>query len=111
MKVSDLKDLEGFSLINEGVNTQKEIKGCYISDLLSWVMGHAKQDDAWITIMSHLNIIAVASLLELSCIIIAEGEMPDEETINKATENDVALVSYAHTAFDAAKILIAGNVQ
>ena len=49
------------------------ISGVYIGDLLSWVMGRANSGDAWLTIMSNMNIIAVASLADVACIILAEG--------------------------------------
>ena len=50
----------------------REIDGVYIGDLLSWVMGRAQSGNVWITIMSNINIVAVASLADTSCIILAE---------------------------------------
>ena len=70
----------------------REISGAYVGDLLSWVMGRAKADNAWITIMSNLNVIAVASLLDLSCVIFAEGVVPDEELVSVAAEKGVNLI-------------------
>ena len=106
MKVSDLIRITGFKVLTERNNTEREVKGCYISDLLSWVMGHAGPQNAWITIMSHLNIVAVASLLDLSCIIIAEGEQPDSDTLARAEEENVIILSADCTSFEAAKLLI-----
>ena len=68
VNVSELTKIDQFKLLNT-INTDKEIQGCYMSDLLSWVMGHAKRGECWITIMSHLNIVAVASLLALLAIV------------------------------------------
>ncbi|HAN20778.1 MAG: hypothetical protein A2Y15_03395 [Clostridiales bacterium GWF2_36_10] len=57
----------------------RNIDGGYTGDLLSWVMGKAFYGDAWITIMSNVNILAVSSLLDFSCIILAENvEISDE---------------------------------
>ena len=86
------KDLE-FDLRTKNSDLNKEIKGVYCCDLLSWVMSHAKQGDAWITVQTHTNIVAVASLLEISCIIIPEGIEIDEETIEKANEEDIIIMS------------------
>ena len=58
----------------------REVNGAYIGDLLSWVMGRAGEDNAWITIMSNSNIVAVATLADVSCIILAEGVVPDPYT-------------------------------
>ncbi len=105
MKISELAQSNEFIPINK-TKTDKDITGGYTSDMISWVMGHAQTGQCWITIMSHINIVAVASLLDLSCIIIAEGEMPDANTVKKAEENDIALISTKLTTFDASKRLI-----
>lgn len=58
---------------------EREIDGVYIGDLLSWVMGRASQDNAWITIMSNINVIAVATLADTACVILAEDvELPED---------------------------------
>lgn len=68
MTVNELAAVKGFNAVSlpEG---DREISGVYIGDLLSWVMGRAKAGDAWITIMSNINIVAVASLADVACII------------------------------------------
>ncbi len=70
----------------------REIDGCYIGDLLSWVMGRAEADCVWITIMSNLNIIAVASLADVSCIILSEGVTVDDSILKLAEEKDVNIL-------------------
>ena len=110
VNVSELTKIDQFKLLNT-INTDKEIQGCYMSDLLSWVMGHAKRGECWITIMSHLNIVDVASLLDLSCIIIAENEIPDDETIQKANENDVILISAQCTSYEAVRLMIQNGLK
>lgn len=105
MRISELTKSNDFILINK-IKTDKQITGGYTSDMISWVMGHAKTGQCWITIMSHVNTVAVAALLDLSCIIIAEGEMPDEKTIKKAEENDIALISTKLPSFEASKLLV-----
>lgn len=65
----------------------------YASDLLSCVMAGAKRKGLWITLQAHVNIVAVAALLEISAIIITEGAAPDQETIARANEEGVTLLS------------------
>ena len=72
---------------------EKEVKGVYAGDLLSWVMGHGSCGNAWVTIMSNKNVIAVASLLDFSCVILAEGTVPDEEFMNTAKDKGVNILS------------------
>ena len=78
------------------------VSGAYVGDLLSWVMGRAKADDAWITIMSNLNVIAVATLADVSCVIFAEGVTPDDELIKVATSKGVNLLSSPDSSYDVA---------
>jgi len=71
----------------------------YISDMLSCVMTGAKNKSVWVTLQAHNNIIAVACLLDLSAVIITEGAQPDEDTIKKANEEGVVLLSTDKQSF------------
>ncbi len=71
----------------------------YNSDLLSCVMAGAAHDCIWVTLQCHKNIVAVAVLIEASAIIITEGAMPDQETINKANEENIILLSTQESSF------------
>ena len=86
-------------------NGEREVSGVYIGDLLSWVMGRAKADDAWITIMSNVNVIAVATLSDTSCVIFAEGVTPDSELVATAMAKGVNLLSSDLPAYETAKAL------
>lgn len=71
----------------------------YTSDLLSCVMAGAKGRGIWVTLQSHVNIVAVAALLELSAVIITEGAAPEQSTIDKANEQDICLLSTGQPSF------------
>jgi hypothetical protein len=71
----------------------------YCSDLLSCVMTGAEPDGVWITLMAHGNIVAVAALLDLAAIIITEDAQPDPDTISKANEKGVTLLSTPESNF------------
>ena len=77
----------------------REIGGVYIGDLLSWVMGRAGADEAWITIMSNRNIVAVATLADTACILLAEGVVPDEGVAQLAADKGVNLLSAPQSAY------------
>ncbi len=74
----------------------------YAADLLSCVMSGAARHSIWVTLQAHGNIIAVASLLDLSAIIITEGASPEDATITKANEEGVILLSTKKTTFEIA---------
>ncbi|MBK5251619.1 MAG: AraC family transcriptional regulator [Peptostreptococcaceae bacterium] len=69
----------------------KTVNGVYICDLLSWVMANGSKGDIWITVQTHLNIIAVASLLEIPMIIVPESIEIEEETLAKADEENIVV--------------------
>ena len=71
----------------------REIKDCYIGDLLSWVMGRAPADSAWLTVMGNINSIAVATLADVSCIVLVESAALDAEAKAKAEMHDVTILS------------------
>ncbi len=80
----------------------REINGVYMGDLLSWVMGRAFEDQAWITIMSNTNVIAVASLVNVSCIILTEGVQLPDELQKLAEDKDINVLSFEGTSYEAA---------
>ena len=83
----------------------REASGAYIGDLLSWVMGKADSGNVWITIMSNINVIAVATLADVSCIVLAEGVMLDSDVIFAAESKGVNVLSSSLSAYDIAKKL------
>lgn len=88
MTLQELQEYLELKLVTKGISIDRDVKGGYASDLLSWVMAHARESQVWITIQSHQNIVAVASLLGLPGIIIAEGVKVDDSTIKKAEEEE-----------------------
>lgn len=80
----------------------REIGGAYCCDLLSWVMGRAKADDVWITIMTNANIIAVASLADTACILLAEGVSVDDDVKCLAETKGVNILACTRPVFEAA---------
>jgi serine kinase of HPr protein (carbohydrate metabolism regulator) len=80
----------------------KEVRIGYCCDLLSWVMAHGPQNGIWITVQTHTNIIAVATLLDIACIIIPENISIDDRTIEKAKEEGIVLLSSSMSSYELA---------
>ncbi len=78
----------------------KEIKGAYCSDLLSDVMGNAKEQQVWITLQGHKNTIAVALLKKLSAIILVQGHNPNEDTLEVSNKENLPILSADLPAFE-----------
>ena len=100
MKLDQIIQLLDLKVLTEQTDFSKitPISG-YVSDMLSCVMTGAKHQSIWITLQAHNNIVAVASLLDLAAIIITENAMPDTETIKKANQMEIILLSTTHNSF------------
>jgi hypothetical protein len=92
LELNLLTDPRDFTLIHP--------EGGYTSDLLSCVMAGAKNKYLWVTLQAHLNIVAVAALLDVAAIIITENAKPDAATISKANEQGVILLSTPKPTFE-----------
>ncbi|PKM50241.1 MAG: hypothetical protein CVV02_12180 [Firmicutes bacterium HGW-Firmicutes-7] len=92
----DLKVVAGEKQLN------KEVNSGFVGDLLSVVMGKAKEGCAWITIQGHLNIVAVASLVDVACIIVSEGFEVELDTIEKANEEEIPILSTTMSSYQIA---------
>lgn len=83
----------------------REVTGCYIGDLLSWVMGRAQEGDAWLTVMGNINAIAVATLADTACIILTENAALDDNARQKADIQGVAVLQTEENSYRTALTL------
>ena len=109
MTVGKLAQLAALTPITVS-DPDREICGAYVGDLLSWVMGRATEGNAWITIMSNVNVIAVASLVDVSCVILAEGVKLDDGVEKTAEAKGINILSTEKSAYEMAKALAALEV-
>ena len=86
--------------ITEYYDEKKEISNGYTCDLLSWVMAKGENNMAWITVQTHLNVVAVACLHDFSCIIIPESIEIPENTIKKANEEGIMIFSSEKSSYE-----------
>jgi len=100
MNIKDLTEKFDLTVLSAKEQLSTPITGGYCSDLLSDVMGKAKEGQVWITMQSHKNIIAVASLKELAAIIVVGGNTPKQDTIEQAEQENIPLLATTASAFD-----------
>jgi predicted transcriptional regulator len=93
MKITDLIQALDLKVLSGHNGLENEISGGYVSDLLSDVMGNAKEGNIWITLQTHQNIIAVASLKDIPAIITVKGFIPDADTIEKSNTENIPVLS------------------
>lgn len=102
MTVRELIDWGEFVVVNEGTETSMVITKPFCCDLLSIAMSKASAGVCWVTVMGNMNTLAVATLCEAACIILAEGIVLDEQALAKAREKGVTVLRTELSVFDAA---------
>lgn len=101
MTVSEFANTAQFNILC-CPDPDREVNGVYIGDLLSWVMGRAECDNVWITIMSNINVVAVASLSDVSCVLLAEDVTLQADILDTAKEKGINILSTSLSAYEAA---------
>ena len=100
MKVSELQALIGAESLTPEIPEDREITCGYTCDLLSWVMAHGDEGMAWVTVQTHLNVIAVAVLSDMACVVLPENIRMEEESLQKARDEGMAVLTTPLTAYE-----------
>lgn len=109
MTVNELASKIGGKVLS--AHGENEVKCGCVCDLLSFVMARGAPQCAWVTVQTHLNVIAVASLHEMACVIWPEGVEVDAASLKKADEVGVAVISSPLTAYQIAGIMYASGIE
>ena len=102
MTVQELIHAQLFQLKNAGDDLERDITMPFCCDLLSVAMGQAPSGSAWVTVMSNLNTLAVASLADVACVILAEDAQPDDNFLTKASVQGITVLVTEMPIFEAA---------
>ena len=97
--VADIAERLALKVLTRKASLNKDITGGYASDLLGCVMARAQAGNIWVTLQAHPNVVAVATLLNLSGVIVAEGNTVGQPTIDKAEEEGIAILSTPSTTY------------
>ena len=111
MKVSDLIGVLDAKNLVEGARLDAEISCGYSCDLLSWVLAHGKSGMAWATVQTHVNVIAVAVLMGMACVILTEGVDAEAASLERANKEGLPVLSTRKTAYEACGLMAGAGVQ
>ncbi|MDF1516143.1 MAG: serine kinase [Anaerolineae bacterium] len=107
MKLNEVVNHTNLQVLAGAAFMDHEVTGGYVADLLSCVMAGAKQGDLWVTLQTHANIVAVASLLGVSGIVVAESAPVPAETLAKAEQQKVVILSSQEPVYETVSQLVA----
>ena len=100
MTIREVVDNSRLEILAQHDGLDKEVTGGYASDLLSDVIANSRAGNLWVTLQTHRNIVAVATLKELAAVVLVNGRTPDPETLEKAREEKVILLGSRLPAFE-----------
>lgn len=100
MKVNELAQKMSLTLLAGEGGLNNEVCCGYSGDLLSWVMGRAKEGSAWVTVMGNINAIAVATLADCACIILSDNASLDEDARKKAESQNIPVLSTSKNSYE-----------
>ena len=105
MKVSELVKELDLMVFSGREGLDREIAGGYVSDLLSDVMGNATEGEVWITLQTHRNVVAIASLKDLSCVLLVSSLTPEPSTIEHSEQEGIPILGTSLSTFEIAGLL------
>ena len=107
MYIKDLVQIISGELMTDKIpDLSAKVQNVYIGDLLSWVMSHAQKGDAWVTVLTNVNVPAVALMTEVACVIIPEAIKIEELTLKKANENGIIIIGTQLNSFEISRRII-----
>lgn len=107
MKIREVAEVLSLSHFTSPSNDDQEVTDAYVSDLLSDVMANCPEGGIWITLQTHVNIVAVATMRKIPVVILINGRKPEEPTLKKASDEGIALMGTSAPAFEVAGKLYA----
>ena len=100
MKLQDIVRKLDLEVVSGEKNLDREVTRGYSSDLMSDVIANTGKDDLWVTLQTHINIVAVASMKELAAIVLINGRRPERETLNRAVQEEVTILVSSLPSFE-----------
>ncbi len=100
MTVGALANLLQAKHMTTGCNVERQVTCGGVCDVLSWMLPHGKPGMAWITVQTHMNVIAVAVLKGMAAVVLPEGLTMDDAVLAKAEAEGISVLSTPLTAYE-----------
>ncbi|MBI9034850.1 MAG: serine kinase [Bacteroidales bacterium] len=100
MKISDIVEKLKLTVFSGEKGLENEVLGGYTSDLLSDVMGNASEGEVWVTLQTHKNVMAIASLKDLAAVVLVKGYEPDADTAQVSNNENIPILGTDKETFE-----------
>jgi predicted transcriptional regulator len=109
MTIGELIKITDLEVVNVA-DAERKIEGCYVGDLLSFVVSRVKANNAFVTIMNNVTTIAVATYANVTCVIMTETENVSDEVTKRANEHNVNLLKTKRTSYEICSLLAKNGI-
>jgi len=110
MNIKELATLVNATVVEPGSDPEATVSCGYACDLLSWVLAHGQKGMAWTTVQTHVNVVAVAVLMEMACVILSEGNQLEPDSLKKAQEEGLAVLATNKTAYEICGLMMQAGI-
>jgi hypothetical protein len=100
MKVSELVAQLRLKVWDGNRCPDREITGGYTSDLLSDVIGHARAGNVWMTLQTHKNVMAIATLKDLAAVVLVKGYEPEADMLAQSMIEEIPVLGTEDETFE-----------
>lgn len=100
MTVAQVAEKLGLTVYSGSHGLDREVTGGYVSDLLSDVMGRADTGEIWVTLQTHKNVMAIASLKDLAAVILVSDHKPEADTVLQSQEEGIPILGTSLSTFE-----------
>ena len=110
MTIQELSTILDATCQTPDLPQDREVKCGYVCDLLSWVMARGQAGMAWVTVQTHMNVVAVATLMEMAAVIVPEGISVPEDVLDRAAGEGIAVLSSEKTAYELCGLMYGAGI-
>jgi len=100
MRLNEIIDKLDLKLLSGKEPLQTEVVRGYVSDLMSDVIAHGKEGDIWITYQTHVNVVAIAMMKNMTAVILIQGRELIPVAAEKAKKEGLPVFSSSESAFE-----------
>ena len=111
MKLKEIIEIVGGTLITKKVNPDLEILHCGASDLMSDVLAFMKPRSLLLTGLVHPQSIRTAEMADLAAIVFVRGKTPGPEAISLAEELRIPLITSPYGMYEMSGLLYKAGLE
>ncbi len=109
MKIQELADRLELKVVNKVFD--RDVKGVYISDMVSDVIANARAGDLLVTAQAHANVIAAANLVDTCAIVITQGKALADDVVRMAEKAEITIFTTALNRWQVASKLYEAGIR